>query len=356
MGIGKQTWSHYFSKEKSAKNAFFGKASGKKQLHLETLASLLANGFRLSEALEVMIRSGHFANESLLAFREALSRGETLVTCFTYLELSPQEISAIQLAQHHGDLSGTLGNIAEQIKLVNKQKQELMKTLAYPFLLILFVLSLLFGLRQFLLPQLLASGMMPTGHWGVIFLQQSPVILGSAVLFLLSLIGLCLLKLQGQDSLSRSCFWSRLPVIGGLYRLFITSYFSLEWGKLFKEGLELQQIITSMQTTDSRSLMFAMSVELHQGLSEGKPLSEQLSYYPFLTPEFAQIVFQGESKGRLGAELVLYSQLSRERFFIRVEKLVHLIQPVVFLLVAFLIVSLYAAMFLPLYDSMGELM
>ena len=263
---------------------------------------------------------------------------------------------AIQLAQHHGDLSGTLANIAEQIKLVTKQKQALMKTLAYPFLLVLFVLSLLFGLRQFLLPQLLASGMMPAGHWGVTFLQQGPLILGGVVLFLLLLLGLCLLKLQGQNVLARSRFWSRLPLVGGLYRLFITSYFALEWGKLFKEGLELQQIITSMQTTDSRSLMFAMAVELHQGLSQGKTLSEQLAQYPFLTPEFAQIVFQGESKGRLGAELVLYSRLSRERFFSRVEKLVHLIQPVVFLLVAFLIVSLYAAMFLPLYDSMGELM
>ena len=52
----------------------------------------------------------------------------------------------------------------------------------------------------------------------------------------------------------------------------------------------------------------------------------------------------------------MYSHLTRTAFFQRMEKILNWIQPIVFLLIAGLIVSLYAAMFLPLYDSMGELM
>lgn len=323
---------------------------------MATLADLLANGFRLSEALQAMLRSGHFDEGRLLHFHQKLSEGQALVLCFTCFELSPQELSAIQLAQQHGDLVNTLQHMAQQLKLVDKQRQELRKNLAYPLLLICFVLALLVGLRQLLLPQLLASGMMSPEHWGVRFLKNGPVILFAGLVGCGVLLGSCFWQLGKWEALRRSRFWGRIPAIGRLYRLFITSYFALEWGKLFKEGLELQQIITSMLVTDSQSLMYAMAQELHQGLLQGQSLHDQLTKYPFLTGEFSQIVFQGESKGRLGEELVMYSHLTRSAFFQRTERILTWIQPVVFLVIAVLIVSLYAAMFLPLYDSMGELM
>lgn len=339
------------------KNVSYGKFElKKKQLHMETLASLLANGFRLSEALQAMLRSGHFDEGRLQSFHQKLSAGYSLVACFSCFDLSAQELSAIQLAQQHGDLVATLQHIAQQLKLVAKQRQELRKNLAYPLLLIFFVLSLLLGLRQFLLPQLLASGMMNAEHWGVRFIQDGPVVLIVIFVGLAGLLAGCLGRLRSWEALRRSRFWGRLPGVGSLYRLFITSYFALEWGKLFKEGLELQQIITAMLITDSRSIMYALAQELHQGLLQGRTLHEQLKQYPFLTGEFSQIVFQGESKGRLGEELVMYSHLTRTAFFQRMEKILNWIQPIVFLLIAGLIVSLYAAMFLPLYDSMGELM
>lgn len=342
---------------KSRKSVFFGKFDvKKKQLHIETLASLLANGFRLSEALQAMNRSGHFDRERLKEFHQKLSDGQSLAACFTSFDLSAQELSAIQLAQQHGDLVATLQHIAQQLKLVAKQRQELRKNLAYPLLLIFFVLSLLIGLRQFLVPQLLASGMMAADHWGVRFLQKGPLILLFLMVVTAGMFGFCFWQLGKWDALRRGRFWGKMPGVESLYRLFVTSYFALEWGKLFKEGLELQQIITSMLITDSRSLMYALAQELHQGLLQGQTLHDQLGKYPFLTREFAQIVFQGESKGRLGEELVMYSQLTRSTFFQRTEKMLNWIQPVVFLLIAGLIVSLYAAMFLPLYDSMGELM
>lgn len=63
------------------------------------------------------------------------------------------------------------------------------------------------------------------------------------------------------------------------------------------------------------------------------------------------IVFQGEMRGKLGEELFVYSQLLTDRLFQQIEKKIQWIQPVIFLLVALLIVGVYAAMFLPIYGN-----
>ena len=69
-----------------------------------------------------------------------------------------------------------------------------------------------------------------------------------------------------------------------------------------------------------------------------------------MTPEFSLIVFQGEMRGKLGEELFVYSQLLTDRLFQQIEKKIQWIQPVI-LLVALLIVGVYAAMFLPIYGN-----
>lgn len=101
------------------------------------------------------------------------------------------------------------------------------------------------------------------------------------------------------------------------------------------------------------SLMVALAYELNQGLREGILLTEQLPKYSFLTPEFSLIVFQGELKGRLGEELLVYHQLLLKKLIQIVEQALKWIQPTVFLFIAVVIIMIYVAMFLPIYGNIG---
>ncbi len=253
-------------------------------------------------------------------------------------------------------LVGTLQNIARQMDLVAKQRQQVVKILTYPLVLIVFVVGVLFAMRFFLLPQLLSTGMVDPQHWGVRFIQWAP--LGLLLLFIWLVGGLWLTqrRLRRQTPIQRAKCWSKLPLFGQLYTLMLTSYFSMEWGKLFQEGLELKQIVATMKETNSESVMYGLAIQLDEALSQGQLLSQKVAEYPFLTPEFARIVFQGEAKGRLGDELLLYSRLTLDRFYQRMDKLLHILQPLIFLLVGLLIVSVYAAMFLPIYGNMTNLL
>ncbi|HEK9645328.1 TPA: type II secretion system F family protein, partial [Streptococcus equi subsp. equi] len=57
---------------------------------------------------------------------------------------------------------------------------------------------------------------------------------------------------------------------------------------------------------------------------------------------------------KLGQELDIYSQESWETFFSQLNRATQWIQPIIFLVVAVVIVMIYAAILLPIYQQMGD--
>lgn len=326
-----------------------------KQLFVRTLADLLQNGFTFTAAIGVMQRSRRFDEKQLAAFAQGLAQGKSIGTCFAQVGFLPQELAQIQLAEAHGNLVGTLKGIEKQLLLTIKQRQELRKVLSYPAILLLFLAVMLTAMRQVLLPQLLSTGMLQEDHLGIRIIQAGPF-------YLLAWIGVCLILsvalsqyYRQKGALSQAELLRRVPVTGRFYQLYITTYFSLEWGKLFQEGLEMREIVAVMQVTERRSLMGELADQLSQALSQGRDLSEEISKYRFFTPEFASIVFQGSAKGQLGEELLIYSQLTREELQRKIEGMMQWIQPLVFLVIGLLVVSVYGALFLPLYSNLEHM-
>ena len=64
------------------------------------------------------------------------------------------------------------------------------------------------------------------------------------------------------------------------------------------------------------------------------------------------IIEYGEVKSKLGSELEIYAEKTWESFFTRVNRTMNLVQPLVFIFVALIIVLLYAAMLMPMYQNM----
>ena len=58
-------------------------------------------------------------------------------------------------------------------------------------------------------------------------------------------------------------------------------------------------------------------------------------------------------KSKLGSELDVYAEECWESFFNKLTQATQLIQPLVFVFVALVIVMIYAAMLLPMYQNMG---
>ena len=322
------------------------------QLFLLFFSELLQNGFSVQEALGFIKKMNQFSESLLTKFEQHLVGGWSLADCFFAAEFSPQQVVQIQLAQVHGNFTGTLYSMAQQMKLLETQRKNFFKLCSYPILLLLFMAGVLVGMRQVLLPQLLLSGMVDKQHPGIQFIEKGPtyfflLLLGSGAI----VIGFRGFMSQ-RTALQKAMVYSQIWGVGRFYRVYLSAYISLEWGKLFQEGLELKQIIECMAVTKKGSLMQELAMDLQSALQLGKSLSGQLEGYSFVTKEMSRIVLQGEVKGRLGEELLFYSEFMWKEFFKKVERALQWIQPLIFLFIALLIISIYAAMLLPIYGNM----
>ena len=322
---------------------------------VQLLGDLLENGFSLQQAFAFFFNANLFVPSILASVQQDLNQGKSLAASFAQLNYSNDQILQIELAESHGDLAQTLSGIAEQMRLVQRQRENFLKAVSYPLLLLIFLIVILLGMRFFLLPQLLASGMIRAEDFSVQLIKMVPVIGLGMIIFLLVLL-LCWQSWgKRHNYLVRFRVLAKIPLLGTLFSNYYSAYFALEWGKLFQQGLELNQIIECLLVVNGRSLMQEMAGDLKVRLAQGNTLAEELGRYPFLTREFSRIVFQGEARGNLAKELLTYSQLVWRRFFNQLEFLCSWLQPLVFLIVAILIVSLYLTMLLPLTNLEGIL-
>ena len=87
-------------------------------------------------------------------------------------------------------------------------------------------------------------------------------------------------------------------------------------------------------------------------LQGGQSYADKVASYPFFKKELSLMIEYGEVKSKLGSELEVYAEKTWEEFFLRINRAMNFIQPLVFIFVALVIVLLYAAMLLPIYQNM----
>lgn len=324
------------------------------QLFIQLLADLLGNGFTIQESLLFMKKSRSVSEVIIDYLIKVMHQGDSLQSGLARLGFQLSVITQIEFAQTHGDLTGTLSKIKEHMTIVAKQRQNFYKVISYPILLLLFLGVVLISIRQILLPQLMTNETIQADNIGILVIQQSPYYLLIVILSIMALIVMIRWYLKKRTFLQKAVFISKIPLLGNFYKEYNSAFFALEWGKLFSQGLEIKTVIYLMRTTNQKSLMSELAELIEEQSMLGTTFYDQLPKFPFFSPELSLIIQQGQIKGNLGKELILYSQLCWQGFFKRMEKVIQWIQPIIFLVVALLVVSIYAAMLLPIYGGMED--
>ena len=299
----------------------------------------------MAETVDFLGRSALLEQNYVQQMRRGLANGQAFSEIMTGLGFSDAVVTQLSLAELHGNLSLALLKIEEYLDNLAKVKKKLIEVATYPMMLLGFLVLIMMGLRNYLLPQLSSQNFATQliGHLPTIFLLS--------VLMLLGLTGAIYLIFKGQKRIPVYSFLARLPFVGSFVKIYLTAYYAREWGNMIGQGLELSQIFQIMQ--EQRSVLFQeIGQDLGQALQNGQEFSDKIASYPFFKKELSLIIEYGEVKSKLGSELEIYALKTWEDFFGRVNQTMNLIQPLVFVFVALMIVLLYAAMLLPLYQNM----
>ena len=124
---------------------------------------------------------------SLSLMKESLIRGDRLDQMLALVGFSDNIVTQISLADKHGNLLGSLTKIETYMLRMTKVRKKLMEVATYPILLLGFLILIMLGLKNYLLPQLLEGD--GKNNWAVQLVQIFPQ------LFFVSLCGLLVLGL-----------------------------------------------------------------------------------------------------------------------------------------------------------------
>lgn len=169
----------------------------------------------------------------------------------------------------------SLGKIEEYLDNLAKVKKKLIEVATYPLILLAFLLLIMLGLRNYLLPQLDSSNI------ATLVISNLPqIFLGlTLALSLVSLTGLIFYR--KSKKIQVFSYLARIPFLGVFVQYYLTAYYAREWGNMIGQGLELAQIFQMMQE-QGNPLFREIGFDLEQSLQDGNEFSKVVQNYSFL--------------------------------------------------------------------------
>lgn len=274
-----------------------------------------------------------------------LLAGKPFSQLLSDLQFSDTVVTQVSLAEIHGNTGLSLSKIEDYLSQLVMVRKKLVEVVTYPLMLMGFLVLIMLGLKQYLLPQI------EEGNVATHLIHHLPTLFFGSIVVVGLLIVVFRVWFQRSKKIRAFSLLVKLPFVGSLITSYLTAYYAREWGNLIGQGLEMAQILQVMQEQPA-ALIQELGQDMQVQLANGVTFDQAIQSYPFFKRELSLIIEYGQVKSKLGSELEVYAKESWEQFFATVHKRMQLIQPLIFLFVALMIVLIYAAMLLPIYQNM----
>ena len=262
-------------------------------------------------------------------------------------------------ASRQNRLQQALVQAAQRLHQARLFRKEMAKQLAYPGMMGLCLVGMLFGMRTFILPQVTSfiSQEVYEREWLVRFLIGFFTYLPqlSLVLLAVGLLGLGVggLLLQQASYLKRYAWLRPLPLLGKWLSWQLTQQVAYELGYFLAGGLSLQQMLQVWMDYPVDPFLAELAHYLMAGCLEGRPLTQQMIQLGLFTRQFPLIIEQGELTSQLSAKCLVYAAKLGRDLQEDMTKKIHFIQPILFIFIGLLVVAMYLVMMLPMLTIQG---
>ncbi|USS89784.1 type II secretion system F family protein [Fructilactobacillus cliffordii] len=285
-------------------------------------------------------------NDGLIqTIRQRLNQGQSLSGAMQFF-LAPDLYQQLRIADEHGDVINGMLDISRFIKLNMHQRQKIKAIVVYPLVLVGLLVAMVLLIKLVIMPQtasLLPADSTPQG-------SQTLWWLGGGLM--MGVILMLVVVLKRRRGIKRAELLVGLPIVGRLFQNYYAYYVANNLALMFKNGLDLQQIIRVFQQFSPHSLLWEMGVQAEQSIQKGSGLLAGLRHYHFIAPEMMVFLENGSEQERVSQNLLALSELYFRRLMQSSDTLIKLIQPLSFLAIGALIFLTYLQMLMPMYQAM----
>lgn len=325
------------------------------------LATLLSSGLPLLDALSLLVEQeeSEALKSALSAVRDAVREGSSLADA---LQSNPKAFSQLYVnmvsaGETSGTLELTLDRLADFLDEQVRFRGKLAAALAYPALMSLIGIGVLFFLFAFVMPRVtgMFADMKQQLPFITLLLLWIVQILSSYWWLILITLGSAVYYLRrhfrtpaGKEALDG--WLLNMPVFGGLIRMIAISRFTRTLGTLLESGVPALTALDIVRSVIGNSVLANAVQRARENVREGEPIADPLRRSGLFPPVVVQMVAVGEKSGELEKMLLKISDSFDRTVETRITALMSLLEPVIILVMGLVVGFIVIAIMLPILE------
>jgi general secretion pathway protein F len=323
------------------------------------LATLLSSGLPLMEALTVLVEQEEAPalKSALSSVRDSVREGASLAEA---LKANPKAFSALYVnmvsaGEASGTLEITLARLADFLDEQVRFRGRFAAALAYPALMTVIGVGVLFFLFSFVLPRVVGmfqdmKQQLPFMTLALLWLVRIVSSGWWAILIVLAVAAYYLRRYlktpEGKAWLDERVL--RLPVFGSLIRMIAVSRFTRTLGTLLNSGVPTLTALDIVRSVVGNTVLADAISKARENVREGESIADPLRRSGLFPPMVVQMVSVGEKSGELEKMLLKIADSFDRTVETRLTALMSLLEPVIILVMGLVVGFIVIAIMLPI--------
>ena len=331
-------------------------------------ATMINAGLAMVRCLDVLSvqTEDHQLRGVITTVRRDVEGGSTLANALAKHPkvFSPLFVNMVRAGELGGILDEVLNRLATFLEKDYNLRKKVKAAMTYPMVILCMAVLIVLFLVTFILPTFvqLFEGMQmrlpfPTKvligftngvrHWWV-----------DLIVLVVLIIGLILFRRYTSTQTGRrryDAFKLRLPVFGLLIRKVAISRFCRTLGSLLQSGVPIMQALEIVGKASGNEVVADTVQKVRESVREGESIALPLQLSGMFPPLVTQMVSVGEETGNLDAMLAKIADFYDTEVEYMLASLTSLLEPLLILVMGFIVGWIVVSVFLPLYQIIGNI-
>ena len=327
---------------------------------IKRLYELIDHGYMLEDSLEFLLIQYEVADDEIKKIKEKLSNGSKLSDILGYLGYSQLIVSKIKFAEDYGRIEDMLLEVETYLKIKKIQQEKVIKTLRYPLFLTLTLICLIMVFNALVIPQfenIYTSSNIKMDLQTIILIKSLyyiPKIISIIFLLILICIGYTFYTIKYKPNLFlKSLLY--IPKVRNYSKLYFSYRFSMELSLFLMSGFSLKTALEVMVEEDYDYYLTLFSKDILNELDQGIGFEDAIGKIKYFDKSMRKFVSHGKNNGLIDKELKIFSELMLDTFLTSLDKNLKKLQPILFGILAVVIVGLYMVILLPIFNMASSL-
>lgn len=327
---------------------------------IQRLSELIEHGYMLEDSIEFLLFQYDVSLEKIDSLKLELSHGKKLSDLLRYLGYSTFVTSKMKFAEDYGSIEDMLLEIENYLRIKKEQKEKVIKTLRYPLVLTIALITLIMVFNLLVIPQfenIYTSSSIKMDIQTIILIKMiylTPKIISIIVIFsIIVLVYMIYIKKYRKNIFLNTLMY--IPKIRVYARLYYSYKFTLELSLFLMSGFSLKTALEVIIEENYDYYLTYFSKKIMRDLDKGLSFEEAIASIKFFDKSVEKFVIHGINNGLIDRELKLFSELMLDTFLTSLDKMLRKFQPVLFAILAFVIIGLYMVILMPIFNMASSL-